>query len=107
MLRDIRGREGSRLCNARRAIFRAILGGAGATLLLEVLIMASMSGGSADAARGARGACFAAVLCGGGAIGYAYLLTRVCGHGACHGLRQGWGQGHDAGLWSLTIIARA
>ena len=62
----------------RRANFRAIVGGAGATLLLEVLIMASMSGGAANAGRGARGACFAAILCGGGAIGYAYLLTRVC-----------------------------
>jgi hypothetical protein len=61
----------------RRANFRAILGGTGAILLLELLVMTSMSGGAAIAGRGVRGACFAAILCGGGAIGYAYLLTRV------------------------------
>ena len=69
----------------RRPNFRALLGGAGGVLLLEVLVMAAMSGGGADRDRGSAWACLAAILCGGGAIGYAYLLTRVC-QGSCREL---------------------
>lgn len=70
-------RQTSAVLRYCRAIFRFLLGGAGAVLLLEVLVMASMSGGGADAGRGSRGACLAAIFSGSGAIGYAYLLTRV------------------------------